>query len=234
MKFLFRSVGVVFGLVVITPASGAQPPLNGPSGVLQLRLEIEKDDEALATAVLVHREDGPSGVMLYFLTSENVRHPLSVAPPPWEFEGDEANRAAAHTRLSIAVLRIRAEKSALVPTAVTLDSPPEGASFFIVGHTTTGGRLLVPQRVQKVSTRAAMGDVEMSWAAGCVGAPAFTGKGVFGIVSDCGQGQPPTIALLSAARDLLCRLVPGLDLDGNGVSADRARRPRKEDCDADR
>jgi hypothetical protein len=43
-------------------------------------------------------------------------------------------------------------------------------------------------------------------------APAFTESGVFGIVTECGAGQPPLITLLSASRGLLRRLIPGLDL----------------------
>ena len=90
------------------------------------------------------------------------------------------------------------------------------APFFVVGYTVAGERIVVPQRVLKISARTAAGDLGMDWAVGCVGAPAFNERGVFGIVTECEAGHLPTITLLSGARGLLRRLIPGLDLEPEG------------------
>lgn len=207
------SLAVAFGLLVPTVDSTAQL-FTGPRAVVQLRIEIEKEKAALASAVLVHREDGAGGVVLFFLTSETVLHPTSIALRS-EPEEEGTSRPDDST-LNIAVIRVLIEKSALVPAAVALDPPREGAPFFIVTFDASGSPIVVAQRTQKVSARTTTGDLELPVAVGCVGAPAFTEQGVFGIVSDCRTGQPPTITRLSAARALLRRLIPRLDLGPEG------------------
>ena len=47
--------------------------------MVQLRFEIDTTKVAVAPAVLVHREDGPGGVTLYFLTTEHLLHPPALA-----------------------------------------------------------------------------------------------------------------------------------------------------------
>ena len=210
-----RVLLVWLGMVAITANAGAQLLFTGPRAVVQLRIESDKEKEALAAGVLIHREDGPQGVVLYFLTSESLLRPAAVSPSTLEprGEGEDPRNDAS---LNIAVLRLVVERSALVPTQVALDPPREGSLFFIVTYTAAGARIVSPQRFRRISLRSAGGDLEMPWAVGCVGAPAFAETGVFGIVSECGAAQPPTITLLSAARGLLRRLVPGLDLGRDG------------------
>jgi hypothetical protein len=208
-------LGVLQGLLVATAVSGEQLLFTPPRAVLQLTIEIEKGKETLASAVLVHREDGPRGVVLFFLTSETLMPATAGALPGWEHEGEGASRRDGST-LGIAVIRILIEKSSLPPAAVVLEPPREGEPFFVVIHNAAGQPVVVPQHAQKVSARSAMGDIDISSAAGCVGAPAFTERGVFGIVTECGAGQPPLITLLSSARDLLRRLIPGLPLGPRG------------------
>ena len=170
---------------------------TAPPAVIQLTIEIEKGKETLASAVLVHREDGPRGVVLFFLTSETLLPAKSVATPGWESEGEGASRQDAST-LSIAVIRILIEKSSLVPAAMVLEPPREGEPIFVVTYNAAGQPVVVPQHARRVSARSAMGDIDISSAVGCVGAPVFTESGVFGIVTECGTGQPPLITLLSA------------------------------------
>lgn len=215
VKFIPLSLGVVVALLVPTADSSAQLSSTGSHAVVQLRIEVEKEKEALATAVLVHREDGTRGVVLFFLSAETVLRPVSIAPPGWEPQEDGASRGDDRT-LNIAVIRVMIEKSELVPAAVTLDPPNEGELFFVVAYNTAGAPIVVAQRARNVSARSALGDLEMPSAAGCVGAPAFTEKGMFGIVSECRTGQPPLITLLSAASGLLRRLIPRLDLGPEG------------------
>jgi hypothetical protein len=108
------------------------------------------------------------------------------------------------------------EKSALVPADVVMDRPAQGASFFIVTHTAAGQRIVLVQQIRTMFTRFATGSAGVPWTLGCVGAPAFTDRGVFGIVSDCEPGKPPRITLLDASRSLLRRLIPGLPLGSDG------------------
>ena len=211
MKFRLQSPAVIAGILVMTTSAGAQLRVTVPTAVVQLRIEIDNDKERLASAVLVHREDGPRGVVLYFLTSESLLRPALLTTPSAGFDNEGKSQAEPITP-DIAVLRIHIENSTLAPAAVTVEPIQNGAPFFIVCYTAAGGRLVVPQRVQNVSERFAAGDLELDWAAGCVGAPAFNERGVFGIVTDCRSGRPPKITLLSAARELLRRRIPGLDL----------------------
>lgn len=204
-------LGVLLGLLVATAVSAEQLLFTPPPAVVQVTIEIEKGKETLASAVLVYREDGPRGVVLFFLTSEALLPATSVARPGWEPEGEGASGRDAG-RLSIAVIRVLIEKSSLPPAAVVLEPPREGEPFFVVTYDAAGHPAVVPQHAHNVSARSAAGDVDISSAVGCVGAPAFTESGVFGIVTECGTGQPPLITLLSAARGLLRRLIPGLDL----------------------
>jgi hypothetical protein len=209
---------VLLGLLVATAVSGEPLWFTPPRSVLQLTIEIEKGKETLASAVLVHREDGPRGVVLFFLTSGTLLPATSVGLPGWELEGEGASRPDAITS-SIAVIRILTEKSTLAPAAVVLEPPRAGEPFFVVAHNAAGQPVVVPQHAQTVSARSAMGDIDLSSAVGCVGAPAFTESGVFGIVTECGTGQPPLITLLSSARDLLRRLIPGIPLGPGGSLA---------------
>jgi hypothetical protein len=203
------AAAMAFGLA---GSGAAQPSPVEQRAVVQLHIEIDRRP-ALASAVLVHREERSEGVVLYFLTSESLLSLRLPPPSPPETEGEDGD--VDRTVADVAVIRLLIEKSALAPAAVTLEPPAPGAAFFIVGHTAAGERIMVPQRAQSVSTSSATGDTELAWA-GCLGAPAFTERGVFGIVSRCEPGRPPVIALLSSARGLLRRLVPGMDLGSEG------------------
>jgi len=181
--------------------------------MVQLRFEIDTTKVAVAPAVLVHREDGPGGVTLYFLTTEHLLHPPALAAARSERSEESLDEEA---RLDLAVLRIVVEKSPLMPAGITLDPPGQGDSFVVVSHGSTGSQIAVPQRIGGMSDRSAVGDLEMPSIAECVGAPAFSEKGVFGIVTHCEAGKPPTITLLAGARELLRRLIPSLDLGPDG------------------
>ena len=186
--------------------------------VVQLQLTVE-NKKTVTSAVLVDREDSPQGVVLYFLTSDSLVRDRSVTPSPSisDYEGEMEVQASAP---SIAVLRILTESSSLVPARVTFESPDPGAPFFIVSHDAAGAQVIIPQHIGMMSGGFAAGDVDMRVAA-CVGAPAFSEKGVFGIVSECETNRPPLITLLSAEKGLVLRLVPGLDVRQGTVKVGR-------------
>jgi len=61
-----------------------------------------------------------------------------------------------------------------------------------------------------VSGRFVVGDRDASGLAGCVGAPAVSDEGIYGVVGECDPNRAPVITLLSAAYSLITRQVPGL------------------------
>jgi hypothetical protein len=54
----------------------------------------------------------------------------------------------------------------------------------------------------------AVSDRDVSGLAGCIGAPAMTAAGVFGIVSQCEKERCAIVLLLSMARSFIKRTVP--------------------------
>ncbi len=207
MTFTVVAAGALSALTVFAAQSDRQFADGDQPAVVQLRLEIDHT-ETIASAVLVHREDGPQETVLYFLTSDSLLRDPSVRPTLLipDTEGESWGGTPGP---DIAVLRILTANSSLVPARVTLDRPQLGEWFFIVSHDAAGARVVVHQRIGMVSERAAAGDTELQTAT-CVGAPAFSEKGVFGIVTQCEPNRPPIVTLLSAATDLLRRLIPAL------------------------
>ena len=201
--------GVLSALTIFAAQSDRRIADANDAAVVQLKLEIEHK-ETLASAVLVYREDGPREAVLYFLTSESLLRNQSATPlisiPDSEGENGDGTTVA-----DIAVLRILTANSSLAPARVTLDSPRLGELFFIVSHDAAGARVIVQQHVGVMSERFVVGDIELQTPT-CVGAPAFSDIGVFGIVTQCGPNRPTIVTLLSASRDLLRRLIPSLDV----------------------
>lgn len=209
MTFTVLAAGALSALAAVAAQSDRQFANGDQPAVVRLRLETDRT-ETTASAVLVHREDGPQQAVLYFLTSDSLLRDPSVPPPLLvpETEGESWGETPGP---DIAVLRILTASSSLVPARVTLDPPRLGELFVIVSHDAAGARVVVHQRIGMVSERVAAGDTELQTAT-CVGAPAFSEKGVFGIVTQCEPNRPPIVTLLSAATDLLRRLIPALKL----------------------
>jgi hypothetical protein len=92
------------------------------------------------------------------------------------------------------------------PDAVSLDfQSPAVGGVFVIAAARDGARVDVPERVQFLATRLVVGDRSLAALPGCIGAPALSEKGVFGVVIDCAPGRAPVVALLSAARAFLSR-----------------------------
>jgi len=200
-------------VAVLVPVSlHAQLPAAATSVI---RVEIPGQN-ILATAVLVHREARERDVVLYFLTSAQVQRLLGIYGPSVRTAGlvglaTEGTVLSSQTSLDIAVLKIVTRESALVPSPISLESPPPGDGFAV--ELTDGeavrSRLL---NVRMASTRFVIGDQDLSGIPGCLGAPAFQGDAVFGVVAECLPGRPVVIALLGAAESFLRKQVPGLSL----------------------
>jgi hypothetical protein len=182
-----------------------------------VRLEISGEgQDTLATAVLVHREAREQDVVLYFLTSAQVQRGLGGRGPSVRTAGSEGRVTEGLVRSSqtapdIAVLKIVTRESALVPAAVSLESPRPGDHFVVEvndGDVPTAS----PLNVRTASTRFVIGDQDLSGLPGCLGAPAFLGDAVFGVVAECLPGRAALIALLGGSESFLRKHVPGLSI----------------------
>lgn len=205
---------VLCTLALVSVSVHAQGPAAAGSIV---RLEISGEGQgALATAVLVHREAREQDVVLYFLTSAQVQrrlgsHGPTVRTTGWEGLVTEGVVLASQAALDIAVLKIVMRESALVPAPVSLESPHPGDRFVVAlkdGEALTSRQV----NVRTVSTRFVIGDQDLSGLRGCLGAPAFHGDAVFGVVAECLPGRAVVIALLGGAEDFLRKHVPGLSI----------------------
>ena len=200
-------------VAVLVPVSiHAQLPAAATSVI---RLEIPGQD-ILATAVLVHREARERDVVLYLLTSAQVQRLLGIHGPGVRTAGveglvTEGIVLSSQTSLDVAVLKIVTRESALVPSPISLESLHPGDRFAVKltdGEAVTS-RLL---NVRMASTRFVIGDQDLSGLPGCLGAPAFHGDAVFGVVAECLPGRPALIALLGGAESFLRKHVPGLSM----------------------
>ncbi len=91
-------------------------------------------------------------------------------------------------------------------TAVTLDyGAPAVGSVFVIASLSGGVRVDVAERMQFVATRLVVGDRALTGVPACLGAPALSGQGVLGVVTDCAEGRAPVVTLVSAARAFLTR-----------------------------
>jgi hypothetical protein len=110
------------------------------------------------------------------------------------------------------VLRLLSGPGLLTPAQIDPGTPPEGAPFDVVGFDRAGGIVALEQRAGPADGASLVGDRSVQAIAGCLGAPAFSSRGLFGIVSDCDEGRPPRITLLSAASQFLRSQIPGWPL----------------------
>ena len=70
--------------------------------------------------------------------------------------------------------------------------------------------MTVEEHIRFESTRQVFGSRDASGLLGCVGAPAMSADGVFGVVRECEVKCCPVISLLSVARRFIERHVPQL------------------------
>jgi len=171
--------------------------------------------------VLIHREDRGTDVVLYFLTSAHLlRGPEGEAPP--RTQAVRVLLDAEHTLdigrddlfipagavVDVAVIRATTAATMLVPRPLIYEAPSAGEVFLISGYDSRGAPATITEHVRFQSTLLAVGDHDASALVGCVGAPAISRGGVFGVVSECNAGRAPVVALLSMARPFIDRHVP--------------------------
>jgi hypothetical protein len=213
-------------LVATLASSGAFAPSKGAETRFfdsALRLRIVRDTGTTnATCVLVHRDNRPDGVVLYFVTAAHLfKTPMGepLFARAINVVVDDAHAIAidpedlmlpAGTIIDIAVLRAVVPYTTLMPQAMLFEPPSFESVFLIAGRDRGGAPVTLAQRVRRRASAVVVGDRDASGLVGCEGAPAFGELGVFGIVSECEAGRPPVVTLFSIARNWIARQVPGL------------------------
>jgi hypothetical protein len=194
-------------------ADRALPP------VMSLHVVAETFDTH-GSAVLVGRDDTPTGTVLYFLTSSRNLSPRDApeaSPSLVQLSTDaetlnvgrEDIRRARGGIVDVAVLRTTVPQDMpAVPKPVSYTSPPLDSVFIIAVPDGFGAMRSIPQHVRFVSTLFVTGDRDISDVPGCVGAPAIAPDGVFGVVHECEPNRSPVISLLAVGQSLLERVLP--------------------------
>jgi hypothetical protein len=212
--------GVLLLCALLTaPASPRAGDNAADSSVLRLRVVTDAGDVD-GTGFLIHRDDRNPDVALYFLTSARLFRDPQGGPSP-RIQAARVFLGGEHTLdvprddifvctgvIDVAVVRATSPSTTLVPRPLVYDPPSPGEVFHISGYGRDGARATVAERVRFLSTLLAVGDRDASALVGCVGAPAISRNGAFGLVSECTAGRTPTIALFSVARAFIERHVP--------------------------
>jgi hypothetical protein len=111
--------------------------------------------------------------------------------------------------VDVAVLHVTtADVEFLRPALVVYAPPSVGAVFLVSSPDGDGAVQTIAQHVRFASTLLVIGDRALSGLTGCIGAPAISPDGVFGIVRECEPNRPPVISLLRIAQSFLERYVP--------------------------
>lgn len=198
---------------------------SAPSDVRAARpLQIVRASGTLeGTCALVYAEPGEDDVLLYFVTAARLfktaeGEPLAPARAIRVTLGD--GRTVPVQRedvflpmgnfVDIAVLRATAPNATFVSGTMTFSVPPPGRDFLIAGYDRNGVPATVTEHVRFVSTRLVVGDRDASGLEGCVGAPAISADGIYGIVTDCDVNRAPIVMPLAVAYSFLARHVPDL------------------------
>jgi len=106
----------------------------------------------------------------------------------------------------VAVIRAVAPELPLAPIPLSFEAPRVGQTFAV--HDFRGGRLTAQVRFR--TTRLLLGDRTSTDVSGLIGAPALIEGRAFGFVTECSTTRVPTVALLSASRSFLSRVIPML------------------------
>jgi hypothetical protein len=191
------------------------------SSVFAVRVATD-DAEAYGTAVLVGRQDRGTTTTLYLLTSsqlfrsthsDRIQTAKAVRlelDPTQSVEIEREDVLFIGTGVAdLALLRARTSDVAwFTSMPVVYDAPAVGAVFLIAAPAGDGDVTTVVEHVRFESTLLVVGDRPLPNVAGCIGAPAISTDGVFGIVRECAASRPPVITVLSMAQSLIERHIP--------------------------
>jgi hypothetical protein len=216
------TLGLLLSCALLAAPVSSQPVGNHPADGSVLRLQVVTDaGKTDGTCVLIHREDRGAQAVLFFLTSSRqlrepddqrlLRQPnvrlLLDSGRTLDVRRDDISIPAGAV-VDIAVLRTAAVSTGTVPRVLNYEPPSIGEVFHISGYDHNGAPVAITEHVQFRSTLLAVGDRDTSALEGCIGAPAISSRGVFGVVTECDAGRPPVIALISVARSFIDRHLP--------------------------
>jgi hypothetical protein len=221
MRITAGVVGIALGALILAPGRGLTNEAVPSASVVSLRIVTEAG-ETHGTAVLIGREDRSVDATLHFLTSARLfRGPDGERERPAKTVQlrVDAKRTVDVKRedvflagvgfVDLAVLRVTAVKdTTLRPTPVSYDPPIAGAVFIVSGMDDSGTVVSIAEHARFQSTLLLVGDRDASGVKNCVGAPALSPQGVFGVVRECEPNRPPVISLLSMAQPFLERHLP--------------------------
>jgi hypothetical protein len=216
-------IGTVLLAVLSFPSAAlAQHALADAGAARPLRI-VHDGGTVDGTCVLVYADSRVQDVMLYFITSARLfKTPQGEPLPPARAiriivdDGIEVEVRREDVFLPIgnlvdvAVIRAEAPFATFTPGMMTFDAPAPGSDFLIAGFSRGGAPTTLAGRARFVSSRFVVGDRDASGLAGCVGAPAVSDEGIYGVVGECDPNRAPVITLLSTAYSLITRHVPGL------------------------
>ena len=187
--------------------------------VVQVRVTRDAN-ETRGSAVVVHREDNTDAVVLYFLTSSRLfrnpdGEPVSPVSSVRLLDGERSFNVSPDdvwipggNIAGVAILRVATERSNLVARPIVYNAPSPTDVFLVSGFDQAGANTSVAEHLRFESTLFAVGDRDVSGLLGCVGAPAMSQEGVFGIVSECQTNRSPVISLLSMSRSFIDKHIP--------------------------
>jgi hypothetical protein len=173
-----------------------------------------------ATCTLIHRDDRPEGIVLYFVTAGRVFKTADGERLPQADSivvGRNTDALAIRPQdvlvpignvVDVALLRATVPHTDLAPEPVTWDPPPVDGALLVSGFDRSGSATGIPQRVRFASTTLIVGDHDASTLDGCIGAPAAAGGGTFGMVTSCEPGKAPLMTILRAARPFIGHHIP--------------------------
>lgn len=198
--------------------------MAGAPGHVALRLQlIDQTGIREATCALIAREQQGSTVVLSFVTAAHLfkdmqgetRFPVTtrvdIDGTSLEVRAEDITVPRGNA-IDVAVLRVTVASSALAAPRVTRDLPEAGEAFHIEGFARDQTPTQIGLHVSGRTSLALVGSRELSGLASCEGAPAVSESGVFGIVTECRTGEPPTIVPFAAAAGWIARSAKGFVL----------------------
>jgi hypothetical protein len=199
----------------------ARPTLASTSAVV-LPVHITRaGTTTVAACTLIHREDRPGGIRLYFVTAGRLFRTADGEPLAQETSiavgsgvgmlmVDATDVVLSATPVvDVALLQVNVGQTDLVPGPIAFEPPSPGAGFLVSGLADVRPAD-VPQRTRFVSTVLLVGDRDVSGLDGCLGSAARVASSTFGVVTTCEPGKTPIITLFRAARAFLERNIPAL------------------------
>ncbi len=217
------TIGVVVSALVMSVGAPPQASADDDAtarSVFPVRV-ISAASDRHGSAVLIRREDHATDATLYFLTSSRLFHESGerrVPPRVVQVRLDDTRTLDVKREdvlftgdavVDLAIIRaITTDAEFLVPKPVVYEPPAVGAVFLLSGPDGSQGVTTVADHVRFESTLLVMGDRDASALVDCLGAPALSPEGVFGIVQECEPNRVAVISLLSMARPYIERYLP--------------------------